>query len=151
MYKLTNTREKLLICVDKSNKFLGVINDGDIRRAILKKAKLNEKIKKYINKKASFVTDQINEAEASKLVTSRIMVLPVINSFQKVIGYYSFKGKEENFNIISKEVTVIGMGYVGLTLSAILAEVGFKVNGIDIRNVINKLNKKLFLFMKKIT
>ena len=33
--------------------------------------------------KASFVTDQINEAEASKLVTSRIMVLPVINSFKK--------------------------------------------------------------------
>ena len=150
LYKLTNTREKLLICVDKSNKFLGVINDGDIRRAILKKAKLNEKIKKYINKKASFVTDQISEGEASKLVTSRIMVLPVINSFQKVIGYYSFKGKEENFNIISKEVTVIGMGYVGLTLSAILAEVGFKVNGIDInRNVINKLNKKIIPFYEK--
>jgi UDP-N-acetyl-D-mannosaminuronic acid dehydrogenase len=150
LYKLTSTREKLLICVDNSNKFLGVINDGDIRRAILKKAKLNEKIKKYINKKASFVTDQISEVEASKLVTSRIMVLPVINSFQNVIGYYSFRGKEENFNIISKEVTVIGMGYVGLTLSAILAEVGFKVNGIDInRNIINKLNKKIVPFYEK--
>ena len=139
-----------MICVDSSEKFLGVINDGDIRRAILKGAKLNQKIKKFIKTKATFVTDQITEAQASKLVTSRMMVLPVINSFQRVIGYYSFKGKEENFNILSKEVTVIGMSYVGLTLSAILSEVGFRVNGVDTnKNTIKNLNKKIVPFYEK--
>ena len=150
LHQLTITTEKLLICVDSSEKFLGVINDGDIRRAILKGAKLNQKIKKFIKTKATFVTDQITEAQASKLVTSRMMVLPVINSFQRVIGYYSFKGKEENFNILSKEVTVIGMSYVGLTLSAILSEVGFRVNGVDTnKNTIKNLNKKIVPFYEK--
>ena len=51
LYKLTNTREKLLICVDKSNKFLGVINDGDIRRAILKKQNLMKKLKNILIKR----------------------------------------------------------------------------------------------------
>ena len=105
--QLTKTKEKLLICIDKSKKFVGVINDGDIRRAMLKGAKLNVKIEKYVNKKSTFVTNQITEQEASKLVTSRIVVLPVINSFQNVVGYYSFKGKEQNFNVISNEIAVI--------------------------------------------
>jgi len=150
LYQLTITAEGLLICVDGSNRFLGVINDGDIRRAILKGAKLSDKIIKYIKRECTFVTDQISEVEASRLVTSRMMVLPVINSFQKVVGYYSFKGKEENFNVLSNEVAVIGMSYVGLTLSAILSEVGFRVNGIDInKNVIKNLNKKIVPFYEK--
>jgi UDP-N-acetyl-D-mannosaminuronic acid dehydrogenase len=148
--QLTKTKEKLLICIDKSKKFVGVINDGDIRRAILSGAKLNVKIEKYVNKKSTFVTNRITEQEASKLVTSRIVVLPVINSFQYVVGYYSFKGKEQNFNVISNEITVIGMGYVGLTLSVILSEIGFKVIGFDKnKDLINKLNKKIIPFYEK--
>ena len=148
--QLTKTKEKLLICIDESKKFVGVINDGDIRRAMLRGAKLSVKIEKYVNKKSTFVTNQITEQEASKLVTSRIVVLPVINSFQNVVGYYSFKGKEQNFNVISNEIAVIGMGYVGLTLSVILSEVGFKVFGFDKnKNLINKLNKNIIPFYEK--
>jgi len=148
--QLTKTKEKLLICIDESKKFVGVINDGDIRRAMLRGAKLSVKIEKYVNKKSTFVTNQITEQEASKLVTSRIVVLPVINSFQNVVGYYSFKGKEQNFNVISNEIAVIGMGYVGLTLSVILSEVGFKVFGFDKNeNLINKLNKNIIPFYEK--
>jgi len=148
--QLTKTKEKLLICTDKSKKFIGVINDGDIRRAILGGAKVNSQIKEYVNRKCTFVTNRVTEQEASKLVTSRIAVLPVINSFQKVVGYYSFKGKEENFNVIANEITVIGMGYVGLTLSVVLAETGFKVIGFDKnKNLINKLNKKKIPFYEK--
>ena len=141
--KLELTQEKLLICINESKKFVGVINDGDIRRAIIKGANLNEKIKKYVNLNASIVTEQISEKEASKLITSRVMVLPVIDSFQNVIGYFSFKGREKNFSLISKEITVLGMGYVGLTLSAILSQVGFRVNGYDTnKKVIRNLKKK---------
>ena len=51
---------------------------------------------------------------------------------------------------ISKEVTVIGMSYVGLTLSAILSEVGFRVNGVDTnKNTIKNLNKKIVPFYEK--
>ena len=148
--KLELTQEKLLICINESKKFVGVINDGDIRRAIIKGANLNEKIKKYVNLNASIVTEQISEKEASKLITSRVMVLPVIDSFQNVIGYFSFNGREKNFSLISKEITVLGMGYVGLTLSAVLSQVGFRVNGYDTnKKVIRNLKKKITPFYEK--
>ena len=44
LVKLQNTSLKCLIVVNKNNNLLGTINDGDIRRAILKNAKLNFKI-----------------------------------------------------------------------------------------------------------
>ena len=150
IYKLEKTKERLLICVNKKNKFLGVINDGDIRRAIIKKAKISEKIKKYINSSATTVSDQVSESEAIKLINSDIMALPVIDSNYNVIGYYSLKGNKTNYSLLSNKITVLGMGYVGLTLSAILSEVGFKVIGYDTnKETINNLNKKKLPFYEK--
>ena len=148
--KLERTQEKLLICVNKK-KFVGVINDGDIRRAVLKKAKLKDKIDKYVNKNATVVTNQITESEATKLINTKIMILPVVDSKNDVKGFYSFKGKDADFSLLSQEITVVGMGYVGLTLSAVLSEVGFKVIGFDNNiSTINSLKRKKFLFTKKV-
>lgn len=42
----------------------------------------------------------------------------------------------------NKKICVIGLGYVGLTLSAVLAEKAFEVYGVDInKSVVNQLNK----------
>ena len=147
--KLERTQEKLLICVNKK-KFVGVINDGDIRRAVLKKAKLKDKIDKYVNKNATVVTNQITESEATKLINTKIMILPVVDSKNDVKGFYSFKGKDADFSLLSQEITVVGMGYVGLTLSAVLSEVGFKVIGFDNNiSTINSLKRKKVPFYEK--
>ena len=53
--KLEENYYKCLIVVDKNNKLLGTITDGDIRRAILKGAKFNDKINKYYFRKANFI------------------------------------------------------------------------------------------------
>ena len=85
--KLEISKEKLLICVDNKKKFLGVINDGDLRRAIINGANLNKKIENFIEDNAVVANDQINPNEALKLLNSRIMVLPIINHFSKIVGY----------------------------------------------------------------
>ena len=42
----------------------------------------------------------------------------------------------------NKQICVLGMGYVGITLSVVLAEVGYQVDGIDIdKEVVTTLNK----------
>ena len=46
---------KISLIVDNKNFFLGVITDGDIRRALIKKINVNDKIKKVINKKAKIL------------------------------------------------------------------------------------------------
>ena len=53
--KLNNSGLKLVCVVDNNNKLLGTISDGDIRRGLLKNAKLNETVLKIINKKPIFI------------------------------------------------------------------------------------------------
>jgi UDP-N-acetyl-D-mannosaminuronic acid dehydrogenase len=128
---LEKTGEKLLICTDLNKKFLGVLNDGDIRRAIIKKANVNEKIEKYINYNAITVNEEASQKESVKIISPEIMVLPIINKYENVIGYYSYKDKLKNFTTTSNEIAVVGVGYVGLTLSIVLSSCGFRVYGFD--------------------
>ena len=168
--KLEKSQEKLLICINKNQFFLGVINDGDIRRAILNGAKINSSIKKFIEKDATTLNEQSSFEDANKLLNNRILIIPVINSFNKVVGYYSLKQKIEFHSSTSKEILIVGMGYVGLTLAAILSSIGFKIYGYDnnkktiedlkkgkisfyekgLKKYINANNKKNLIFINKI-
>ena len=49
---LTKSQCRICIVVDKNNNFKGVLNDGDIRRALLEGKSLETKINKIYNKKA---------------------------------------------------------------------------------------------------
>ena len=53
--KLEKTKNKFLLVVDKNNFFLGVINDGDIRRGLLKGFTTEDKIKKIYNKNSFYI------------------------------------------------------------------------------------------------
>ena len=52
--KISKNSSKAVV-VTKKNFFLGVLSDGDIRRAILKKNSINSKIDKFYNKNAKFL------------------------------------------------------------------------------------------------
>lgn len=141
--KLNKTQEKLLIVTNKSKNFIGVINDGDIRRALLNGANLRDPIDKFVNKKSLFTYDTTNKSQALQLLTSKKIVIPVVNIKNFVVGYYSLKDKYTFNEFNSNDVTIIGMGYVGLTLACVLAEKNFNVIGFDQNsNLIKKLNNK---------
>lgn len=148
--QLEATQEKLLICVGKNDKLEGVINDGDIRRALLKGAALKDTIERYMQKKPMYVTDQCSPQDAMRYITNRVSVLPVIDPNSRVVGYYSFKEKSESLDIKMREITVVGMGYVGLTLAMALSDIGFEVNGYDInKDLIEALKKRKPSFYEK--
>lgn len=139
---LEKTQEKLLICVDKDKRLQGVINDGDIRRALLKGAAMKDGISNYMQKKPLYVTDQCSINDAMRYITNRVSVLPVVGHTSRVVGYHSFKEKEQFIDVKMRNVTIVGMGYVGLTLAIALSDVGFEVNGYDInRGLINILKR----------
>ncbi len=47
---------------------------------------------------------------------------------------------------MTKKICILGMGYVGLTLSVVMADVGFEVLGVEVNpRVLNKL-RELFNF-----
>ncbi len=138
--QLNTTEERLLICVNDKNKLQGVINDGDIRRAFINGADLQQKIKDYMQKTPLFVTQQCDFHEAMRLMSKRVSILPVIDENKKVAGYYSYRDKEEFIDIKMRDITIVGMGYVGLTLAVAMSDIGFNVNAYD-TNV--RLIKKL--------
>lgn len=147
---LEKSQEKLLICVDSKKKFFGVLNDGDIRRALIKGAKTNFNIKSYIQQDAQTVNDNTKYFEAMKLLSTSVLILPIINKFEEVVGYYSYEDKLTESIITSKEILVFGVGYVGLTLSIVLSSAGFRVYGFDKnKKAISSLKKGETLFYEK--
>ena len=55
---MEETFYKCLIVVNGSNKLLGTITDGDIRRAIIRGAKFSSILKNYYYKKPFFVNEK---------------------------------------------------------------------------------------------
>ncbi len=138
--KLDNSKKKTLICVGNKNKFVGVITDGDIRRKIInKKIDLKIKIKNLVNVNASTINENSTISDAQSLLSSRVTILPVLNSYQKVLGYYALEDLIKNYD---KKITIFGLGYVGLTLALCMSKNGFEITGFDInKNLISNLKK----------
>lgn len=51
LFQLEKNKEKCLIAIDQQKSLFGTLTDGDIRRALLKKASLDTKIEKFVKKK----------------------------------------------------------------------------------------------------
>ena len=78
------------------------------------------------------------------------MQLPVVDHNHQVVGFHTIKEKVEYTDIKIRNVTILGMGYVGLTLAVSLADVGFDVKGFDtIKELIKKLKRAKAIFTKK--
>lgn len=90
---LTNNKPFGVI-VDEKDKCLGIITDGDIRRYLSKKGRLNDKIYKASNKKFHFINDddttnkRIREFEKLFKTNLGILTLPVLNK-KKTNNRYS--------------------------------------------------------------
>ena len=54
LQRLESNNHKCLLVVNKFQKFIGTLNDGDIRRAILKGANVYSKVDQYTRKNPVF-------------------------------------------------------------------------------------------------
>ena len=55
LIRLEKNTEKCLLVTSKNGIFVGTLTDGDIRRAILKGANVDSKIKNYVQKKSFYL------------------------------------------------------------------------------------------------
>ena len=145
--KLQETSEKCLIVVNKNKKLLGTITDGDIRRAILKNAKLNDQIKKYYKKKCYFIKSQtVKNVDSRNIFSNSLMdVIPVINKKKIVIDYISRKQKknilEKKFKDIQVVIMAGGFGTRLLPYTNILPKPLLHYKGKTLlENIIEKFN-----------
>ena len=142
--------EQICFLTNSKNQLIATVTDGDIRRAIINGKPLNSKIGEMKLRKPIFIRYEELNKDISKLLNSRIKVLPCIDRSNKLLGYVRYRDIVKEDSIRSREICIIGCGYVGLTLALVMARSGFNIKGYDINEgLINKLKKYKLPFFEK--
>lgn len=142
----------IALVVDDKNILLGVVTDGDIRRAILADIKLDAPVKEIMRKEPFTVQNQVSRTEVladiyeeikrRKVDNRKLDKTIVVNEKNQVEDVISFFEVWKNSEVKVKEICVVGLGYVGLTLALTYADAGFKVVGVENnKEVLGSLNK----------
>lgn len=146
----------IALAVDDEEKLVGVVTDGDIRRALLSNYKMEDKIEEILIKDPIVFKEEQSFkeiiAEIPKKVREKkryrgkgiVEKIIIINKEGKVVNLLDFYDLWLTQNMIHKRVSVIGLGFVGLTLSLIMADEGFEVLGVEKDDeIVKKLQNKI--------
>ena len=110
--KMNVASMQLLIVVDDEDKLLGIVTDGDVRRAIIKGIDLQEPISSIMTLNPTTIYKLEDKTKALELMKKfDIKHIPVINKENKIIGLILWNDFLKNGKIIypSKESFVIIM------------------------------------------
>lgn len=109
---------KIVLIVNHNKKFIGILNDGDIRRAFAKGCNINSPIRNIINKKPFFIEKILDLNNFSSKELNEFSHIPIIKN-NKIHGLYAqnitlnFKKKKY------KEHVVIMAGGYGKRLGSL--------------------------------
>lgn len=139
----------IAVVVDKDNKVLGILTDGDIRRAYAKNIDFGVPVSEVMVKDPVVlsrdeaprnilgrVTRQI--ANKSRLTTNMVGHVVVVDEqgrLEDVIDVVDLLAKSGS---MADNVAVYGLGFIGLPLAVTLANVGHRVYGVDINAEVRK-------------
>jgi len=154
-----------IICViSVKKKLIGLLTEGDLRRAILRGFSVNEKINKIVNKNYTYVFK--HELENKKFIKSKfnaqnlnesINFIPILNKNMQVISVaptqsllekLEKKKNKKKIKKLAKILIVGGAGYIGTTLAKKLLNKNFEVVIVD-KLLYDKTVIKKFLIKKK--
>ena len=142
--------EQICFLVNSKKHLIATITDGDLRRSIINGKSLESKIKDMKLRKPIFVRYEELDKDIFKLLNSRIKILPCVDRNNKLLGYIRHRDIVREDSIRSREICIVGCGYVGLTLALVMARSGFNVKGYDInRKLINELKEYKLPFFEK--
>lgn len=95
--KIQKNKIKLLL-VCKEKKIIGSFNDGDLRRAIIKGAKKNNKILKYYNKNFFFTEKIPSENDIKNFIKKGVYFVPLLNKQKRLIKIFDFTKNQINID-----------------------------------------------------
>jgi len=80
---------RIVLVVDKANRLIGTVSDGDIRRGLLKNLDLNDPIARLVNHNALVVPPEMaREMVMQLMVANKIQQIPVVDGQQQLVGLY---------------------------------------------------------------
>lgn len=81
--KIIKSKIKMLFVVDKSNKLLGSISSGDLRRSIRKRIDLNQSVQKIMYKKTRYYQNKDKDLKILK----NFICIPVLNKKKQIVDF----------------------------------------------------------------
>ena len=91
--KLNNLAiDAILFVVDKNNRLLGSLTDGDVRRGLLKNLNMENKVEEFIQPEPKYVKKGDYSLEyIIKLKSQNYKIIPVINDNNEVVNVINFR------------------------------------------------------------
>ncbi len=146
----------IALAVDEEERLVGVITDGDLRRALLSGFKLEDSIEKILVRDPIVFKEEQSYKEILSEIPKRIKEkkryrgkgvlekIIITNKEGKPLKLLDFYDLWLTQNMLHKRVSIVGLGFVGLTLALTLADEGFEVFGIEKEeNIRKKLENKM--------
>lgn len=131
----------IALVVAPNKKLLGIATDGDIRRGLSKGISLEDPVSKVMNPNPFLIEGPKSASEIINLVTEkikrekwhkdRLSKIIIVDGKKRVVDLVSFYDLRQKSDVRFKQIGVVGLGYVGLTLALTLADLGFRVRGFD--------------------
>lgn len=135
----------IILVVDSARRLCGTVTDGDIRKALVSGVSMDAYVidimsRDPITVQTGLDVDNMIKTVRAKAIASgrirdtkvdKVVVTDEENCVVDVIDFSELWYKQE---IWRREVCVIGVGHVGLTLAVVLADLGFHVAGVDVRD-----------------
>jgi dTDP-glucose pyrophosphorylase len=108
---LNRTALRVCLAVDSRRKLLGVVTDGDIRRAILAGAELDQPIEKHMNRKFfSMGEDALPKDIRRAMRANNIIQVPILNSAGEVVALASRFVQQDLQNDVTVVLMAGGLG-----------------------------------------
>ena len=79
--------------VDKKNILKGILTDGDIRRALLRKKSLTTKVSKIIKKNFFYLNYKSDSEILKKALNKKFRIIPLVNEAKELKGFITSKNQ----------------------------------------------------------
>lgn len=142
----------LALVVAPEGRLEGIVTDGDIRRALVDGRSLDTRIADIMVREPITVLPGLTEQEMLNTMTAKVRQsgrihdvkvqhLLIVDERGCVVDLVGLFELLERMDVGARSVAVIGLGHVGLTLAAALADVGFTVCGVERQQSVVELAK----------